>query len=237
MPPEHILIVLIALPCCLKSPRHEQDKKHSDPAVLFESFVVDPLQVGPAGIGLSVLAADHLDDVFGELFIALLQFGGTDSTVLHVVVGGFTHQLIDNVGDLIGALGDPRKNPGSSSVTDDHELTPDGGTDGVNLLIGHMIELKESSGEALFPHCAGWGSVHAGKVGEPGVRAFEMFANERPESHFILKVQELGVTPQTGRNVLPFKEGGRIAVIRFSIQAEFRFHLALLSLRHLGNYG
>jgi hypothetical protein len=93
-----------------------------------------------------------------------------------------------------------------------------------------MIELRKRSGEALFPRCFGWGREHTGKVGEPGVRALEMFANIHADSNFILKVQQPGVVPQTGRNVLPFKECGSIAKVLFSVQAKFRCHLAYLPL-------
>jgi hypothetical protein len=57
-----------------------------------------------------------------------------------------------------------------------------------------------------------------------------------PDSNVILKLQQLGVVTQAGRDVFTFKICGSIGVILFSIQTVSGFHFALLPLRNFRNY-
>ena len=145
MPPARVWVVILVF-LCLKSPCHEQDKKHANPLVLFESFSTERLQVSASVIRATILAARQLNHIFVKLFVLRPHFKLTTFAVLHVIT------IADhNVCRLIGSLNNLTQEKRSGSISHHHELLSEAGTERCHLLVSEIIELQKGSVEALFP--------------------------------------------------------------------------------------
>ena len=146
-----LCIQCICLRClCLQRPPHEQNKKSTNPAVLFEGLSLDRLQKLTSSVRISILATKQFKHIFAEFFVELLMFKFVDFSITALPC-----ERVHHVFQLIGSLGNLTAKSRCRSVPNCHELTPEFRADMCHLLIAHLKELGKCFFEALFPHCPG----------------------------------------------------------------------------------